>query len=32
MYLGLFLAPTVVSAAMKTAVFAASLLELMGFP
>lgn len=31
MYLGLFMAPTVVSAAIKTAVFAAALFEEMGF-
>jgi len=31
MYLGLFMAPTVVSAAMKTAVFAAALFERLGF-
>ena len=32
MFLGLFLAPTVVGAALKTAVFAASLFELAGYP
>jgi cystathionine beta-lyase family protein involved in aluminum resistance len=31
MYLGLFMAPTVVSAAMKTAVFASALFDRMGF-
>lgn len=31
LYLGIYLAPTVTAAALKTAVFAASLLELMGY-
>lgn len=31
LYLGVFMAPTVTAAALKTAVFAASLLELMGY-